>query len=445
MTAQPSRKSSLTRRSFLGQSAAGAAAVFGGAALARGVHAAGSDVIRVGMIGCGGRCSGAAAQALEAGPDIRLVAMADVFEAKVNAAYQNLKKLAPDRVIVDADHRFTGLDGYKKVIEASDVVLIACASKFHPMYAEEAIKAGKHVFVEKPHGIDPVGVRRMQAACDLAKEKGRSIVSGLQSRFDNGWQETMKRIHDGIIGDIVAVQAMFLRGPYQVMTRKPEHSELQFQFWNWYHFCWLSGDDVPQSLVHNMDRVTWALQEEMPDWAFGLGGRAASFGEGLGDMYDNQTVVYEYKSGARVYAMCRTQNGTYGNSGDIIMGTKGVCYLDQRRIEGETNWKFEGRQNNPYQEEINTLMESVRQGQPYNSGYHMAKSTMVTVLGQLAVYTGKAMRFDEVAGMDFAYRPLPEETTLTMEPPTLPDATGNYPLPKPGISSLDWIAGPRRP
>ncbi len=440
-----SSKASFSRRSFLAQSGVGGMAALASPALARSVHAAGSDVIRVGMIGCGGRCSGAASQALKAGPDVQIVAMADIFEARLNAAYQNLKAQASDRVVVDADHRFTGLEGYKKVIEACDVVLIACASKFHPMYAEEAIRSGKHVFVEKPHGIDPVGVRRMQAACDLAKEKGLSLVSGLQSRFDLGWQETMKRIHDGILGDIVAVQSMFLRAPYRVFARKPEHSELEFQFWNWYHFCWLSGDDLPQSLVHNLDRVTWALQEEMPAWAFGLGGRAASFGEGLGDMYDNQSVVYEYDSGARVYAMCRTQNGTYGNASDIIRGTKGVCYLGQKRIEGETNWKFEGEQNDPYQTEIDTLMDSIRKGQPYNSGYHMAKSTMITVLGQLAVYTGQAMRFEDVAGMDFAYRPLPEEATLGMDPPTLPDATGNYPLPKPGISNLEWIAGPRRP
>ncbi|MGQ9504308.1 MAG: Gfo/Idh/MocA family protein [Thermogutta sp.] len=434
----------VSRRSFVKAGTTIAGGTILGFGLHRAVHAAGSDVIKVGMIGCGGRCSGAAAQALNTGPDVRLVAMTDVFESKVQAALANLKKQFPDKVVVDRDHCFTGLDGYKKVIESCDVVLIACASKYHPFYSEEAIKAGKHVFVEKPHGIDPVGVRRMQAACDLAKEKGLSIVSGLQSRFDQGFQECIKRIHDGIIGDIVAAQAMFLRGPYHVMTRKPEQSEVEFQYWNWYHFCWLSGDDVPQSLVHNMDRVTWALKEEMPEWCFGLGGRSASYGEGLGDMYDHQTVVYEYKSGARVYAMCRTQSGCYGNSSDIIMGTKGTCYLGKNEIVGETNWRYEGPRNNPYQDEQQALFDSIRKGQPINSGYHMAHSTMVTVLGQLAVYTGQAMRFDEVAKMDFQYRPTVEEARLNMEPPTVPDATGNYPLPKPGISSLEWIAGPRR-
>jgi len=186
-----------TRRDFLKTSlAGGSAAALGSLAVGRAAHAAGRQVIRIGMIGCGGRCTGAAAQSLKAGPDVRLVAMCDIFEQRLQSSLAGLKRRYPEQVAVDADHQFVGFDGYQKVIDSADVVLIACASKFHPMYAEAAIKAGKHVFVEKPHGIDPVGVRRMQAACDLAKQKGLSIVSGLQSRFHRGWQETVARIHD---------------------------------------------------------------------------------------------------------------------------------------------------------------------------------------------------------------------------------------------------------
>ena len=186
---QATRSRRPSRRDFLKVSAAGAAA-FTGLSLARGAHAAGKEVVKIGMIGCGGRCSGAAAESLEAGPYVKLVAMCDVFPKRAQACRERLKGQFPNQVLVDDDHCFGGFDGYKKVIEAADVVLIACASKFHPMYAEAAIQAGKHVFVEKPHGIDPVGCRRMQAACDLAKQKGLSIVSGLQSRFDTGYQET---------------------------------------------------------------------------------------------------------------------------------------------------------------------------------------------------------------------------------------------------------------
>ena len=435
-TENRSTKPLATRRTFLRASAATVAATSGGLALARSAHAAGNDTIKIGMIGCGGRCSGAAAQSMKAGPDVKLVAMYDIFENRLQASRKNLKKNNPNQVMVDDDHCFTDFNGYQKVIDSVDVVLIACASKFHPMYSEAAIKSGKHVFVEKPHAIDPVGVRRAQAVCDLAKKKGLSIVSGLQSRFHVGWQETIKRIHDGAIGDIVAMQSMFLRGPYRVIRRDPKLSETQYQFSNWYHFRWLSGDDVIQSLVHNVDRMSWVMKDEMPKWAFGLAGRSSSFGEVYGDMFDHHTAVYEYESGARMYALCRTQNGCYGNSTDVIMGTKGTCHLGNCKIEGETNWRYEGPGNNPYDAEQKALIDSVREGKPLNSGKYLANSTMVGVLGQIACYTGKATQWDEACKSDLQFGPTPEESTFETSPPSVPDKTGNYPLPKPGLSQF---------
>jgi myo-inositol 2-dehydrogenase / D-chiro-inositol 1-dehydrogenase len=431
---RPERASGASRRDFLKTAAAGAAAATG-LSIARSAHAAGSEVVKIGMIGCGGRCSGAANEALQAGPYVKLVAMCDLFEDRVQGKLNWFKKQHPDQVVVDKDHAFVGFDGYKKVIDSADVVLIACASKFHPMYAEAAIKAGKHVFVEKPHAIDPVGVRRMQAVCDLAKQKNLSILSGLQSRYHRGFQETMKRIHDGAIGQIVAMQSMFLRGPYQIVGRNPQYTETQYQFSNWYHFCWLSGDDVPQSLVHNVDRMSWAMKEEMPTWCFGLAGRSASFGEVYGDMFDHHTVVYEYASGARMYALCRTENGCYDNSSDIIMGSKGTCQLGACRIDGENKWQFSGPHNNPYLEEQKALMESVRDGKPINSGYHMAQSTMIGVMGQMSCYTGKPVKWDEAMKSPFQYLPAPDDASFDT-PTVKPDATGNYPLPKPGITKL---------
>ena len=429
--------SATSRRDFLKTSAAGAA-VLGGLSIARSAHAAGDAAVKIGMIGCGGRCSGAAAQSLKAGPHVKLVAMYDVFEDRLQTRRKMLKQSKPDQVLVDDDHCFSDFDGYQKVIDSVDVVLIACASKFHPMYSLAAIKSGKHVFVEKPHAIDPVGVRQMQAACDLAKQKGLSLVSGLQSRFHLGWQETVKRIHDGILGDIVALQSMFLRGPYALVHHDPKLTETQYQFRNWYHFCWLSGDDVPQSLVHNVDRMSWIMKEEMPTWAFGLGGRSSSFGEVYGDMFDHHTAVYEYASGTRLYALCRTQHGCYGNSSDVIMGSKGTCYLDSRRprVEGKTNWQYDGPGNNPYDAEQKALIDSVVSGKPINSGYHMVGSTMIGVLGQIACYTGVATQWDEAYKLDLQYGPPPEESNFGIEPPTLPDETGNYPLPLPGVTKL---------
>lgn len=433
---QSSRGNGTTRREFLKRSAAVATAAAPALALARSAHAAGDETIKIGMIGCGGRCSGAAAQSMKAGPYVKLAAMYDIFESRLQAKRRLFAKSNPDQMLVDDDHCFSDFGGYQKVIDSVDVVLIACASKFHPKYAEAAIKSGKHVFVEKPHGIDPVGVRRMENACKLAKEKGLSLVSGLQSRFHLGWRETVKRIHDGILGDVVAMQSMFLRGPYQTVARKPKLTETQYQFSNWYHFRWLSGDDVPQSLVHNVDRMSWIMKEEMPKWCFGLAGRSASFGEVYGDMFDHHTVVYEYASGARLYALCRTQHGCYGNSGDIIMGTKGKCHLAACKIEGETNWRYKGPRNNPYDAEQKALIDSVREGKPINSGYHMNGSTMIGVLGQIACYTGKPVQWDQAYKSNLEYGPSPDVATFETEPPTLPDKTGNYPLPMPGITKL---------
>jgi predicted dehydrogenase len=425
----------VSRRAFLQTSAAGGAAL-ATLAIARSAHAAGKEEIKIGMIGCGGRCRAAAGESLKAGPFVKLAAMCDIFPDRAQNTHTFLKGNFPEQVVADEEHRFVGFDGYQKVIDCSDIVLIACASKFHPMYAEAGIKAGKHVFVEKPHGIDPVGCRRMQAAAEGAKQKGLSLLSGLHSRFDAKYRACVQQIHDGAIGRVVAIQAMFLRGPYGIVPRNPKYTETQYQFSNWYHFSWLSGDDVTQSLVHNIDRVSWILKEETPKTCFGLAGRSSSFGEQYGDMFDHDTAVYEYASGPRVYALCRTQNGCYNNDTDVVMGTKGTCHLGPGRIVGENPWHFQGPRNNPYEDEQKALIESVRDGKPINSGSYMANSTLAAVLGQLACYSGRQLTWDAVANMEFQLGPPPEESNFDTPPPKKPDAAGEYPLPKPGLTKL---------
>jgi predicted dehydrogenase len=423
-----------TRRDFL-KATAGAAATLSALPIS-GVHAGGSGTIKVGLIGCGDRGKGAAIQSTFAGPDVRLVALADLFPDRLETARAYLKAQLGDRAEVPDDGCLVGFEAYKEVIARADVVLIACASKFHPMYAEAAVAAGKNVFVEKPHGIDPVGVRRMKAACDLAKTKNLSVVSGLQSRFHEGYRQAVARIHDGAIGQVLSVQSMFLRGPYRLNPRESNLTETESQFRNWYHFRWLSGDDVTQSLVHNLDRVSWILREEMPTWAFGLGGRSASFGEVYGDMFDHHTAVYEYASGARVYALCRTQNGCYGNSSDIVTGSKGTCHLGHCRIDGATKWKYDGPPCDPYFEEQKALIDAVRSGRPINSGYHMGNSTLVAILGQMACYSGVETTWDDALKSDLQFGPAPDEASFATPPPTRPDATGNYPLPIPGVTKM---------
>ena len=307
MKSEDSFSPPITRRDFLKTSTvAASAAAIGTLDLSRSAHAAGSDIIKVGMIGCGDRNAGAASQALTADPGARLVAMADMFRDRINEKFELLKTAKGAQATVDEAHRFTGFDAYKHVIEASDVVVIANAAKFHPFHAMAAIRAGKHVFVEKPHGIDPLGVKLMQQACDLAKEKKLCIVSGLQSRFHTGYVETVQRIHDGAIGNIVSIEENFLRAPYRVTERKPEYSELDWQCSTQYHFRWLSGDDVPQSLVHNLDRSSWLLGNTAPIKCHGLAGRSSMVEPLYGDVFDHHSVVYEFEKGVRVYAFCRT-------------------------------------------------------------------------------------------------------------------------------------------
>ena len=431
----PQSSPAQSRRQFLKHSAAAGAGVYT-LSLARGAHAAGSDSIKIGMIGCGGRCSGAAAAALKTGPDVKLAAMTDIFEDRMRAKQKYFQSEFSDQFVGNDETCVFGLDGYKRVIDASDAVLIACASKFHSYYAEKAIEAGKHVFIEKPHAIDPGGCLRLKRVCQKAQQKGLSLVSGHESRYSKAYQEQVKRIHDGAIGDITAIQSMFLRGPYRVVSRDPKLSETEYQFSNWYHFRWLSGDDVTQSLIHNLDRMRWVLREENPQWCFGLGGRSTSFGEVYGDMFDHNTVVYEMPSGVRVYAMCQTRAGCYPKWDDILMGTKGTCYWSATKIEGETNWHYEGPKNNPHSEEQNILINSIRDGEPVNHQATMIDSTYMAVMGQIASYTGNPVKWKQVMDADFEFEPKVDEVTLDMEPPTRPDETGNYPLPVPGVTEL---------
>ena len=435
---QPATDAGANRRDFLAASTTGAIAL-GTGAFASGVHAAGAGTIKIGMIGCGERCSGAAFQAMKAGPDVRLVAMGDIFRDRLDFSRDYLKRELPEQVRVDADHCFVGFEGYKHVIEAADVVLIACASKFHPMYAEAAIRAGKHVFVEKPHGIDPVGVRRMQAVRPREGEGPEHPLGPAEPPppgLERDRQADPRRRHRRRGRHPVHVPPRAV--PAQPARPQPERDRVPVP--QLVPLLLALGRRRPPVAGHNMDRVAWILKEETPKWAFGLAGRSASFGEIFGDMFDHHTVVYEYSSGARVYALCRTQEQCYGNSSDIIMGTKGTCHLGSCKIEGKTPWKYSGPHNDPYLAEQKALIDSVRAGTPINSGYHMNNSTLAGVLGQMACYTGGPITWDEAARSPLQYGPCPEASNFDTKPPTLPDTTGNYPLPRPGVTRLDGRA-----
>ncbi len=427
-----------SRRIFLKESAAVAAAAgLGESFLARAAHAAGSDTLRLGLIGCGGRGTGAAVNAMNADYDTKLVAVADLIMERARKGRDSLRQRKPLQVAIDDEHCFAGFDGYKGVIEAADVVLIANAAKFHPLHLKSAVAAGKHVFVEKPHAIDPAGTKVVEEACVLAKQKGLCVVSGLHSRYHMGYVETIKRVHDGAIGEIVAIEENFLREPYVLYPRQPGLTEVEYQGSNQYHFHWLSGDDVPQSLVHNLDRASWALHGQTPLKAHGMGGRSTLHGEIYGNVFDHQAVVYEFAHGVRLYAFCRTIPGCYNESSSILLGSKGRCNVTKMLIEGETNWQYQGPNLDPYLLEHKALFKAIRDASPINSSDYMARSTLLGIMGQITCYTGREVTWEQVRSSDFYYPPRPEECRIDMEPPTKLNAEGIYPPAfTPGIAQL---------
>ena len=422
---------STSRRAFLGA-----------LPLAASAYAAGSGRIRIGMIGCGGRATEGALQALTADDGNVLVAMADIVPERIRTKRAWLQERKGPQVAVTDDHCFAGFDGYRHVIESVDAVIIACAAKFHPMYMMAAIQAGRHVFVEKPHAIDPAGIKMVQAACELARQKNLSVLSGLQSRFWPPFRETVQRVHDGAIGDIVAIQETWLRPPYVLYPRTPGLSEIEYQASNQYHFHWLSGDDVPQTLVHNFDRARWAMKEQSPVRCHGMGGRSTLKGEIYGSVFDHHSAVFEFGDGVRLYASCRTIDNCYNENSSILLGTKGRASIRDARIQGQVNWVYSGpkmystTQDNPYQIEQNEFYKSIRAGKPINSGHYMTGSTLMGIMGQISCYTGKEVTWKQVTESDFCYAPRPEEVRAGMEPPVRPGPDGSYPVFTPGVTKL---------
>jgi predicted dehydrogenase len=439
-------RAATTRRDFLKTSAALAGtAVLGELALSRSAHAAGSDAIKVGLIGCGGRGTGAAANALNAGPDIRLGALADVFPDKLQGALKSLKAKKPGQVAVKDDHCFVGFDAYQHLINSGvDVVLIAPSSHFIPVQLQAAIAAGKHVFCEKPHGIDVPGVKMAQAAAAEAQKKKLSLVSGLCWRYDPGLREAMTRVHDGAIGDILAIQSTYVSFPYYPNDHKVGWSEMEFQMRNWYHFNWLSGDQTAQQLVHSLDKASWALGDKPPALVWGIGGRQTCVAPKFGDQFDHQSAIFEYTNGARVYSFTRDQEDCYVDVSDCIIGTKGRLKLNAYKynlaIEGEKNWSYQVPVPKPsmYDLEHKELFDSIRAGRPVNNGNYMCLSSMLAAAAQMAIYSGQSIPWEkaEQSKRSFAL----DRYALDVLPPVKPGPDGRYPTALQGKAEYDkWL------
>jgi predicted dehydrogenase len=430
--------SNVSRRKFL-QRAAILGTTCAALPLARSAHAAGSGVIKVGLIGCGGRGSGAAANAMNAGKDVRVVAVGDIFPERVKTARSSLQKEYPDQFVVDDTHAFVGFDAYQKVIQSGvDVVVIACTSHFHPVFLKAAIDAGKHVFVEKPAAIDPAGVRIALAAGEEAKKRNLSVVSGFCWRYDDGVCETIQRIRDGAIGEIVAVQAARLGGPYVLRARQSEWSEIQYQFQNWYHFNWLSGSDPVQNLVHQIDNASWVLGDAAPATAWGMGGRqVCTDPDQYGDEFDHHAIVYEYPDGKRVFAHGRHIVGCYNQAAVIAMGTKGRAFMPSRPyIEGENPWRFKAPKTpvSMTDNEHKVLFNAIRAGKPVNDGQRMCHTSLLSIMGEMVCCTGQQMTWEQAMKSSLNYA-LPRYG-WDVDPPIKPGPDGKYPAFLPGVTKL---------
>ena len=391
-----------TRRDFL---QASAAVVVGATATEMpapaNVHVVGDDVLRLGLIGCGSRGTGAAAQALRADKNVKLVALGDVFADRLQFSLETLKndRTVADKVDVKPDRCFTDFDAYRKVLAAGvDAVLLATPPHFRPAHLRAAVESGKHVFAEKPVAVDAPGVRSVLASCELAKKKGLSLVSGLCLRYDRGFRETIRRLHEGAVGDVVALQANDYRGSNWAKPRKPEWSDMQWQMRNWYNFTWLSGDFNVEQHVHFLDVCAWVMKDEYPDRAVGLGGRQVRIAPEDGHIYDHFSVVYEYTNGVKLFSNCRQQKGCKNDISAHVMGTKGRALLSEGRkglaIHAGGDWHYDGPMNEMYQTEHDELFTSIRSGKAINNGAYMTRSTLLAIMGRMAAYTGQVVTWE---------------------------------------------------
>lgn len=396
----------ISRRSFV----ASTAALAGAATLPRfshGFFAAGTDTVKVGLIGCGGRGTGAAIQALRADAGTQLTAMGDVFKDRLDASLKNMTKelgeKAAEKIQVSEDNQFVGFDSYKGVIDSGvDVVLITGYPAFRPEQIRAAIDAGKHVFAEKPLAVDAPGIRSCLESARKARERNLALMVGFCWRHNAGMKATFERINSGEIGDIVSVYTTYLTSTLPKRPRRPEWSDLEFQMRNWWHFTWISGDHIVEQAVHSIDRLAWAVGDRTPARVTCLGGRAARSGPESGNSYDHFSACFEYEDGMRAFHNTRQIDNCPHDNTDYVYGTRGSATVEGWRPiynlkdrSGKELWKFKGKIDDMYQVEHNELFASIREGKPINDCERSANSCLMAIMARMAAYTGKTVSWEE--------------------------------------------------
>lgn len=434
----------VTRRDFLRTTSTAAAttAVLGGLAIERFAHAAGDDELKIALIGCGGRGSGAANQALSTKGKVRLVAMADVFPDRIQESLQNLKRQHSAKVDVPPERQFVGFDGYKQAIALADVVLLGTPPGFRPDHFEEAVRQGKHVFMEKPVACDAPGVRKVLAAAEESKKKNLKVVVGLQRHYQPGYIEIMKRIHDGMIGEILAMRCYWNEAGVWVNRREDLEkkygrplTEMEYQLRNWYYFVWLSGDHIVEQHVHNIDVCNWA-KNAYPIRCQGMGGHEVRRGKDYGEIFDHHAVEFEYADGVRMFSYCRHIRGCWNSVSEHAVGTKYIADLSgavirDPREKNKIVWRYKTDVPvDPYQAEHDQLFDAIRNDKPLNDAENGAKSTMTGIMGRMATYSGQMITWEDAIESEINL--MPDKLAWDATPKVLPDKDGLYPVAVPG-------------
>jgi predicted dehydrogenase len=428
---QPEESGGLSRREFVKATAATAllSAPF--------VHAAGSDTIRVGLVGCGGRGTGAASQALNADQAVILTAMGDMFEDKLTASLKRLSKQEPQRVQVPPEAQFVGFDAYQRVIDSGvDVVILTTTPNFRPLHLRAAVDAGKHVFTEKPMAVDSAGIRSVLRSVEDARQQGLSVVAGFCWRYSYPERATFGRVQEGAVGDVLSVHTTYHASPLKTFPRQATWSDMEWQLRNWWHFRWLSGDHIVEQACHSIDKINWAMGGRVPVRANALGGRQMREGPETGNVYDHFTVIYDYDDGARCFHTCRQMPNCAFDNTDYIMGNRGTCFVNgwgpTHVIKGENPWTYDGEHPNMYQVEHNELFASIRSGEPINDGIWMTNSNLMAIMGRMAAYSGQTVTWEQALNADEDWSPTAYSLSdLDVPPVAVP---GAYTVPGPAAS-----------
>ena len=441
-----SKLSNSNRREFLRQGSMLAGGLIAAPLITNANYFSGADdVIKIALVGCGGRGTGAASQALLSKQNVRIVAMADAFRDNLDNCYQSLtsdemaesiggKAILKTRVDVPEERKFTGFDAYLKAFEFADVVLLATPPGFRPIHFAEAIKQNKHVFMEKPVATDPAGIQSVLATAAIAKQKKLNVVVGLQRHYQNSYRELFKRKE--LIGDITSMQAWWNNDGVWVRPRKAGQTEMEYQMRNWYYFNWWCGDHITEQHVHNLDAVNW-FKGGYPVRAQGMGGRQVRKGKEHGEIFDHHYVEYTYADGSILNSQCRHIPGTTSKVDELIVGTKGKIQAGAANIldhSGKVLYQFDKKtENNPYQAEHVELFAAIAKGEyKFADAENGAKSTMTSILGRMATYTGQRIEWEKAinCGLDIH----PKVYSFDAMPPLLPNADGFYPIAVPGVT-----------